>query len=122
MDLNVFVDALQEECNKKSWTHNVPREIVSELFNYVYWFKGWRMYMDEPIYVIGLSEDKYDFYWVTINNKERKIKFITCLYSLNEKCKYVDKQWSTDEKKDIKQFVEQYFIEHPRENLIDINI
>lgn len=122
MDLNVIIKCLQDECNKNSWTHNVPKEIVKSLFDYCYWFRGWRMYEGEPVYVIGLSEDKYDFYWMTINNKEQKIKFITCLYSLKEKCTYVTKEWSTDEKTKIKEFVDKYFEEHPKENLIDFSI
>lgn len=122
MESNNVIKFLQEECNKKSWTNDVPKEIVNKLFDYTYQNKGWRMYFEEPIYVIGLSEDKYDFYWMVINNKEKRIKFITCLYLLNEKCDYVDKKWSTDEKKAIENYVKQYFEKHPKENLINFSI
>jgi len=34
----------------------------------------------------------------------------------------VTKEWSTDEKTKIKEFVDKYFEEHPKENLIDFSI
>ena len=108
---NITKDKFHEFIEKSNNIKIQPK-ITDELYDIV---GTWRMHFDEPIYIIGLSEDKYDFYYIGINNKERKLKFITCLYKLNE-CNRVSKQWSIDEKKLIKSYVNDYFNYHIKEH------
>lgn len=111
--LNQFHELIESRCNGE-----IQQSITNELFSIC---GSWRMYFDEPVYIIGLSEDKYDFYYIGINNKERKLQFITCLYKLNE-CNRVSKKWSTDEKQLITNYVNTYFDEHKNEKLLYLEI
>lgn len=112
-DLINFHQQINEKCESE-----IQQSITNELFRIC---GSWRMYFDEPIYIIGLSEDKYDFYYIGINNKERKLKFITCLYKL-EACRIISKKWSTDEKQLITNYVNTYFDEHKNEKLLYLEI
>ena len=111
--LNQFHELIESRCNGE-----IQQSITDELFEIC---GSWRMYFDEPIYIIGLSEDKYDFYYIGINNKERKLNFITCLYKL-EACRNISKKWSTDEKQLITNYVNIYFDEHENEKLLYLEI
>ena len=80
----------------------------------------WVDYFGENYCIIGFSEDKYDYYWVAINNKTKQLNFITYLYKL-EPSKRITKTWNKDEKREIKKFVNEYFNQHKNENLIYLN-
>lgn len=80
----------------------------------------WIDYFGEDYCIIGFSEDKYDYYWVCINNKTKELKFVTYLYKL-EPSKHTAKTWNKDEKREIRKFVNEYFKNHTNENLIYLN-
>lgn len=113
-------EQLKEKINIKAWTSPVPDEIIKDCYDFLCCDKSqWKEHFDEATYVIGLSEDRYDYYWICINNKERKLKFITCVYDLSKPCKRVSKKWNSNERKNILNEVKQYFKEHSeKENLI----
>jgi hypothetical protein len=81
----------------------------------------WVDYFGENYCIIGFSEDKYDYYWVAINNKEKKLQFITYLYKLEPSKNNMTKTWNKDEKREIRKFVNEYFKNHTNENLIYLN-
>lgn len=109
-----------ERINTKAWSSPVPNHIIENCYKiFLNGESQWKYYADEPIYIIGLSEDRYDYYWVGINNKERKLKFINCLYSIDQPCNKVAKTWNKDECKNIIKEVKNYFKTHSdKENII----
>ena len=112
---------LSDKINAKAWTSPVPDAIINDC--YKFFFKDesqWKEHFDnEAVYVIGLSEDRYDYYWVCINNKERKLQFISCAYDIDKPCDRVIKKWNKDERRNILKEVKEYFKEHSdTENLI----
>ena len=112
---------LVERINTKTWSSPVPEHIVNDCYKFFFEDESqWKEYFDnEALYVIGLSEDKYDYYWICINNKEKKLKFITCAYNIDKPCERVTKIWSKDERRHIFNEVKKYFKEHSdKENLI----
>jgi len=99
----------------------VEESIVKDLYKRLFFTEPqWVNYFDEDYCIIGFSEDKYDYYWVCINNKTTKLKFITYLYKL-EPSKHVTKTWNKDEKRNIRNFVNEYFRNYKNENLIYLN-
>lgn len=99
----------------------VSPEIVENIYDNLFFTEPkWIEYNNQYYCVIGFSEDKYDYYWICINNKEKKLQFITYLYKLKFSSS-VDKHWNKEERQSIKQFVLDYFKEHKNENLIYLN-
>ena len=99
----------------------VEESIVKDLYKRLFFTEPqWVNYFDESYCIIGFSEDKYDYYWVCINNKTTKLKFITYLYKL-EPSKHITKTWNKDEKRNIRNFINEYFRNHKNENLIYLN-
>lgn len=111
--LNDFHTQIEEKCDGK-----IQKLITDELYKII---NSWQLIHGEPAYIIGLSEDHWDYYYMYINNKERKINFMTCLYKMNPAYS-ISKNWNTDEKKMIKEYVNDYFEEHKNEKLIYFNI
>lgn len=114
-------EELIERINLKAWASPVPNGIIDKCYKMLFEDNSqWKEHFDnEALYIIGLSEDKYDYYWVCINNKERKLKFITCLYSIDKPCERVTKKWNKDERRNILNEVKRYFKENSlKENLI----
>lgn len=99
----------------------VEESIVKDLYKRLFFTEPqWVNYFDESYCIIGFSEDKYDYYWVCINNKTTKLKFITYLYKL-EPSKHMEKTWNKDEKRNIRNFINEYFRNYKNENLIYLN-
>ena len=99
----------------------VEESIVKDLYKRLFFTEPqWVNYFNESYCIIGFSEDKYDYYWVCINNKTTKLKFITYLYKL-EPSKHITKIWNKDEKRNIRNFVNEYFRNYKNENLIYLN-
>ena len=99
----------------------VEEPIVKDLYKRLFFTEPqWVNYFDEDYCIIGFSEDKYDYYWVCINNKTKELKFITYLYKLKPS-KHTAKTWNKDEKRNIRNFVNEYFRNHENENLIYLN-
>ena len=100
----------------------VEENIVYDIYKRLFFVEPqWVDYFGENYCIIGFSEDKYDYYWVAINNKEKKIHFITYLYKLEPSKNNMAKTWNKDEKRNIKNFVNEYFNQHKNENLIYLN-
>lgn len=98
---------------EKSNNIKIQKAITNELYDII---GTWRKHFNNSVFIVGLSEDKYDYY-ITINNKERKLNFITCLYDLSEKSN-VTKKWTTDEKHMIKSYINDYFTKSNNEKII----
>lgn len=110
----------REQAQRNAWSW-IDLNILEDIYNKLFFIEPiWIDYFGEPYCIIGFSEDRYDYYWVCINNKEQKLKFITYLYNL-EPSKIINKIWSKDEKRNIKKFVLDYFKENKNENLIYLN-
>ena len=98
----------------------IEENIVYNIYKQLFFTEPkWIEYNNQYYCVIGFSEDKYDYYWICINNKEKKLQFITYLYKLE--FSDIDKHWNKEERQNIKQFVLYYFKEHRNENLIYLN-
>ena len=112
---------LIEKINTKAWASPVPDAIINDCYKFFFEDESqWKEHFNnEAVYVIGLSEDRYDYYWVCINNKERKLQFITCVYNIDKPCDRVIKKWNKDERRNILKEIKEYFKEHSdTENLI----
>lgn len=110
---------LTDKINTKSWTSSVQKSIIDDCYKFFYIDESqWKKFYDDDYYIIGLSEDRYDYYWLCVN-KDLKLKFITCLYNIDNPCERVTKIWSKDERRHIFDKVTKYFKEHSdKENLI----
>ena len=99
----------------------VTEIIVYDMYMRLFFIEPqWIDYFGEDYCIIGFSEDKYDYYWVCINNKTKELKFVTYLYKL-EPSKHTAKTWNKNEKRNIRDFVNEYFKNHTNENLIYLN-
>ena len=107
--LTDFHAKIENKCTGK-----IQKSITDELYSII---NTWQIINNESGYIIGLSEDHWDYYYMYINNKERKIKFMTCLYKMDPS-RSVSKTWNSDEKKMITEYVNNYFEEHKNEKLI----
>jgi len=100
---------------------NVDETIVYNVFMRLFFVEPqWVDYFGEDYCIIGFCEDKYDYYWVCINNKEKKLKFITYLYKLEPSIRTA-KTWNNEEKRNIRNFVNEYFRNYKDNNLIYLN-
>lgn len=110
---------LTDKINTKSWTSSVQKSIIDDCYKFFYIDESqWKKYYDDDYYIIGLSEDKYDYYWICVN-KDLKLKFITCLFKFNENDISISKNWSQKETKNILEKVKKYFLKYSdKENLI----
>lgn len=98
----------------------IEENIVYDIYKQLFFTEPkWIEYNNQYYCIIGFSEDKYDYYWICINNKEKKLQFITYLYKLE--FSDIDKHWNKGERQNIKQFTLDYFKEHKNENLIYLN-
>ena len=115
---------LSDKINTKAWASPVPEHIINDCYKFFFEDESqWKEHFDnEALYVIGLSEDRYDYYWVCINNKERKLQFITYVYDIDKPCDRVIKKLNKDECLNILKEVKKYFKEHSdKENLIYVD-
>ena len=99
----------------------IQQAITDSLYNMLgkwYWFN------DEFVYVLGLSMDKFDYYYMVIDDKNYRLKFITCLFNLEKDEITKLNDFSVVEKKIIKSYINQYFIDKPldKEKLLYCNI
>ena len=111
--LTDFHTQIETQCTGK-----IQKSITDELYSII---NSWQLIDGNPAYIIGLSEDHWDYYYMYINNKERKINFMTCLYKMNPSHS-ISKTWNSDEKKMITEYVNNYFEEHKNEKLIFFQI
>ena len=81
----------------------------------------WYLHEDKFVYVLGLTADRFDYYYMVIDNKNYRLKFITCVYNL-EHVKVHGNDLTDNEKKIIKSYINQYFIDHNTEQLLYCNL
>jgi len=98
----------------------IEENIIYDMYKRLFFIEPqWIDYYGENYCIIGFCEDKYDYYWIAINNKKKDLKFITYLYKLENTS--FDKIWNKDEKRNIREYVKEYFNIHETENLIYLN-
>jgi len=99
----------------------VDETIVYNVFMRLFFVEPqWVEYFGEDYCIIGFCEDKYDYYWIAITNKEKWIYFITYLYKLEPSIRTA-KTWNNEEKQNIRNFVNKYFENRKDINLIYLN-
>lgn len=108
-------DYINEELVRKAG-HEVPDWMARDIFNVMVLASCWRIIDDKPAFIIGVSEDKYDYYWVYVT-EDLKLKFMTCLYSLKHVSQY-SKRFTIDEIHDITKQIDEYFKNNKREKLL----
>ncbi len=115
-----FLNDIEEKCLDNAWESKIPDWITKDIFEYLEYKPCWRLINDkEPGYIIGLSEDHWDYYWMYINNKDPYIHFITACFNVSKKCPEITKSWTQEEKYNIELAVKKYFEDHKnKENLI----
>lgn len=122
---NCFREDLKRKCPQ------LPDEIVEEYINLTFFGATWVTYGDnKDIYLLGLAENKYDFYYMGCNdqyeieliscaldvkkNKERENEYITKFNEdFNLYSKRATKIWKT-----IRKNIKQYFKTHKEDKLI----
>lgn len=122
---NCFREDLKRKCPQ------LPNEIVEEYINLTFFGATWVTYGDnKDIYLLGLAENKYDFYYMGCNdqyeieliscaldvkkNKERENEYITKFNEdFNLYSKRATKIWKT-----IRKNIKQYFKTHKEDKLI----
>jgi len=119
MNKSKMFELFNRQIQSKSQS-KIEENIVYDIYKQLFFTEPkWIEYNNQYYCIIGFSEDKYDYYWICINNKEKKLQFITYLYKLE--FSDIDKHWNKGERQNIKQFTLDYFKEHKNENLIYLN-
>lgn len=110
MNINEFKDIIKSRFPEE----NIQETILNELYN----IRGkWCLMNNEPIYIIGLSSDRWDYYYIYIN-KELKIKFITCLEKLELDKSLINRKINNKEINLIKETLYKYFENNKLEKLL----
>lgn len=128
--MNAIYENLKEKINLKARSGNVQESIIKSCYKFFFedehrWKEN---YNGKPIYIIGLSEDRYDYYWLCVD-EDYNLKFITCCYkidkpynlsilNIDEPYKHPVKDINENDYKLIINKVKEYFKEHINENLI----
>lgn len=111
---------LIDKINTKAWASPVQTPIINDCYKFFFEDKHqWKLnFKQELLYVIGLSEDNWDYYWLCIT-PDFCLKFITCCYDIDNSYEGEIHIFNEDEKKLIINKVIEYFKEHSiEENLI----
>ena len=111
---------LIDKINTKAWSAPVQIPIINDCYKFFFEDKHqWKLnFKQELLYVIGLSEDNWDYYWLCIT-QDFHLKFITCCYDIDNPYEGEIHIFNEDEKKIIVDTVIKYFKEHSiEENLI----
>lgn len=129
MDLKWLISELKEDIRKDC--PQLTDEIIEEYVYLTFWGAHWATYGDnKEIYILGLAETKYDFYYVGCNenyeiqliscalevkkNKERDLDYITTINTdFKLFSKEADNNWRT-----IRNNIKEYFKNHKNEKLI----
>ena len=129
MDWNWIIGELKKDIKKEC--PQLTDEIINEFIYLTFWGANWATYgNNKEIYILGLAETKYDFYYVGCNekyeiqliscalevkkNKERGLDFITII---NKDVKLWSKE-SDDNWRIIRKNIKEYFGNHQNEKLI----
>lgn len=107
----------------------LPEEIVDELLDFTLFRSSWVTYgNDQHLYVLGIVENKYDFYYIGCDDNN-EIKTISCALDI-KKCKERDNNYlcmwqnndelieSIDRWNLVKRNIEEYLEKFPDDKLI----
>ena len=129
MDIKWLKNEIKQEIQQKC--PQLTEEIIDEFIYLTFWGANWATYGDnKEIYILGLAETKYDFYYVGCNenyeiqliscalevkkNKERDLDYITTINTdFKLFSKEADNNWRT-----IRNNIKEYFENHKDEKLI----
>ena len=76
MDFNGIIKDLKEDIRKRN--PQIPEKIIEEYINLIFWGAKWATYCgNKEIYILGIAESKYDFYYVGCN-ENYEIELISC--------------------------------------------
>lgn len=129
MDYNYVENLLREDIRRHC--PQLPNEIIDEYLNFTFFRAAWVIYNDnKDLYLVGIAEGKYDFYYVGIDDNW-KVTLISCALQIernrdrdndfipkfNENfqnwCDEGDCIWKV-----IRNNIKFYFEKHPQEKLI----
>ena len=119
MDINSLIRQIADGINENR-NHKIPYSLINEAFYYcVFDWNRWQLLSrQDPIYIIGLSEAKYDYYWVYVTNKDHEIHFASCALDVSLESKFRKYTFNKGELRDIRKTMIEYFQNHPEETLI----
>lgn len=115
MDLNYLINKIKNEIQKEC--PQLTKDIIDEFVHLTFWGANWTNYGDnQDIYILGLAETKYDFYYVGCN-ENYEIQLISCALEVKKNKErendYLNNNWRT-----IRNNVKEYFKNHKEEKLI----
>ena len=129
MDWNYIEDCLRKEIQRKC--PKLSKEIIEEYLNFTFFRASWITYENnKDLYIIGIAEGKYDFYYVGFNDNF-EIKLISCALQIecnkNRDNDYVPKfdtdfkKWSKESNriwKIIRKNIKEYFKNNKQDKLL----
>lgn len=117
--MNTLYENLKEKINIRARSGNVQESIIKSCYKFFFEdeYRWKENYNGKPFYIIGLSEDRYDYYWLCVD-EDYNLKFVTCCYKIDKPYKHPVKDISSNDYKLIVNKVKEYFKEHTNENLI----
>ena len=129
MDYNYVENLIREDIKNKC--PQLTNEIIEEYLDLTFWGANWVTYGDnKDLYILGIAEGKYDFYYVGCDN-DYNIQLISCALSIKKNKDrdrdYIPsfesdfKEWSKKSNKLWKQItknVKKYFKDNPQDKLL----
>ena len=129
MDWNWLIGKFKEDIRKDC--PQLTDKIIEEYVYLTFWGANWATYSDnKEIYILGLAETKYDFYYVGCN-ENYEIQLISCALEVKKNKKrdldYITtfntdfKLWSEEADNNwrtIRNNIKEYFENHKNEKLI----
>ena len=129
MDYNYVENLMREDIKNKC--PQLTNEIIEEYLDLTFLGANWATYGDnKEIYILGLAETKYDFYYVGCN-ENYEIQLISCALEVKKNKKrdldYITtfntdfKLWSEEADNNwrkIRNNIKEYFENHKNEKLI----
>lgn len=129
MDYNYVENLLREDIRKHC--PQLPNEIIEEYVDLTFFRASWVTYGgNKDIYLVGIAEGKYDFYYVGFDNNW-KVKLVSCALQI-ERNKDRDNDYVPKFNEDFQKWCDEgdciwrvlrnnlkfYFEKHPQEKLI----
>ena len=82
MDYNYVENLIREDIKNKC--PQLTNEIIEEYLDLTFWGANWVTYGDnKDLYILGIAEGKYDFYYVGCDN-DYNIQLISCALSIKK--------------------------------------
>lgn len=111
---------IKYECELNSM-HEIPDWMVNDILEYIVWNPKWRTIDGKPAYLIGISEDHWDYYYVYLiyDNGMLDLRYMTCCYHIGDEYKdLLYSPFSYDELLYLKYVIKQQIIESTSDKLI----